>query len=317
MITLDAHGLRAAILPQGAALARLWAPDRDGVMANVALGLPDAADYRAGHPYLGVLVGRWANRIAGARFALDGRAHRLAANEGPTCLHGGPGGISWRDWAVLDAAPDAATLRLVSPDGDGGFPGTVTITARWSLEAPMTLRLEVTATTDAPTVLNIAHHGYWNLAGEGAGDVRAHELSIAAARYLPVDAALIPTGEVAPVAGTPFDFRAATPVGARLAGRYDHCWALDGTAPACVLHDPASGRAMAIETDQPGLQLYGGQGLDGRLRGPAGRPYFPHAGLALEPQNFPDAPNRPGFPDGTLRPDGTYRQVTRWRFACR
>lgn len=329
-LVLQAPASRVAVLTYGAAIERLEVPDRAGRMGNVVLGLRSLADYAARSPYFGAIVGRYANRIAGGRFALDGREYHLARNDGPNSLHGGSRGFDKRVWDVVAADSRRVELAYTSPDGEEGYPGTLRVRVAYALEGDRALRLDYRAETDAPTVLNLSNHAYWNLGGEGSGTVLDHELLIEADHFLPVDAGAIPTGELRPVDGTPFDFRRPAPIGARvraddpqlLVGRgYDHCWALrDGVVPAprraARLRDPASGRVLDVLTDQPGLQFYSGNFLDGSLIGPGGRAYRQGDGVALETQHFPDAPNRPGFPPTVLRPGGVFHSTTLLRFSA-
>jgi len=314
------------VLTLGGVVQSFEVPDARGDVANVVLGFPDLAGYlSAADPYFGALIGRFGNRIAGGAFELAGEVHRLPRNEGPHTLHGGPGGFDDRVWeatAVGDQHVAALELRLVSHDGDQGFPGTLSTTVTYRLDPGARLTVQYRATTDAPTVVNLTQHTYWNLSGEGSGTVYDHELQIAASGYTPVDDTLIPTGVVAPVAGTPFDFRTATRIGERirddhpqlLAGRgYDHNWVLDSAGTlteAAVLHDPASGRTLRVETTEPGLQFYSGNSLDGTLVGTGGRTYRQGDGLALETQHFPDSPNQPAFPSTLLRPGRVYESTT-------
>jgi aldose 1-epimerase len=327
-VTLEAHGLRVVLMSLGATVFRLEAPDRGGRMENVTLGFRTPEEYMAPGPYFGSTVGRYANRIARGRFVLDGREHWLPPNEGTNCLHGGRLGFDKRLWRIVEAAPDRAVFERESPDGEEGFPGALRVRVTYALAAPATLRIAYEAETDAPTVVNLTNHSYWNLGGEGSGTALDHALEVAADAFLPVDAALLPTGELRPVADTAFDFRSSAPVGARiraadpqlLIGRgYDHCFALrGGVAPeprfAARLCDPASGRGLEVWTDQPGLQLYSGNFLDGSLVGPSSRAYRQGDGIALETQRFPDSPNRPDFPSTVLRPGEQFRSVTEWRF---
>ncbi len=320
----NARGMRARVLTYGAILESLEVPDRAGALANVVLGLGSLGDYAARSPYFGAVVGRYANRIARGRFELDGTAYQLARNDGPNALHGGGRGFSRRAWEVV--ASDAGRLRLArtSPDGEEGYPGTLRVEVAYALEDDA-LRLDYAAETSAPTVLNLSNHSYWNLGGEGSGTALDHELTVHAGRFTPVDATQIPTGELRPVEGTPFDFRRPTPVGARiregdgqlLIGRgYDHNWVLDaepagdGLRPAARLRDPPSGRVLEVLTDQPGLQFYSGNFLDGTLVGPSGRAYRQGDALVLETQHFPDSPNQAHFPSTVLRPGERFRSTT-------
>ncbi|HEX7390781.1 MAG TPA: aldose epimerase family protein, partial [Acidiphilium sp.] len=304
-----------------------------GAFANVALGCRTLADYETRSPYFGALVGRFANRIANARFTLDGETVRLPANNGPNTLHGGPShgptpNFSHRVWSVTDSGPSRATLRIVSPDGDNGFPGALTLDVTYTLDDADTLRIDYVAQVEGrATVLNPTSHCYFNLAGEGADPVLDHIATIHAGHYLPADAAQIPTGALDPVDGTPMDFRTAKPVGSDiradfaqlgLAGGYDHCYVLDkpdgALAPAARIHHPASGRTLTIETTEPGIQFYTANKLDGTIAGPSGKPYRQYAGFAFETQHFPDSPNRPRFPSTRLAPGEEFRSTTIWRF---
>lgn len=322
-------GIGVAVAGWGATLVSVTAPDRDGRPAEVVLGFDALAAYLAPQPYLGATVGRYANRIAGGRFRLGSLVYRLARNEGDNHLHGGGRGFDKVPWRTQERpcllAPDSVAFEYVSAAGEEGYPGSLRACVAYSLSPDGALQIDYAASTDAPTVVNLTNHAYFNLAG--AGDVLGHRLTIGAGRYLPVDAGLIPTGELAPVLGTPFDFTEARAIGERiaedhpqlrLAGGYDHCYALDraqaGLAFAARLVDPHSGRGLEIRTTQPGLQFYAGNRLDGRLAGRGGRRYGPHHGLCLETQAFPDAPNQPGFPSTVLMPGETYRHSTLYRF---
>jgi aldose 1-epimerase len=320
IILTGTAGLHAALSPRGARLIRLWAPDHYGTLADIVLGHDRPEDYYSNHGYLGATCGRFANRIAGARFMLDGVEVRLAANEGKNQLHGGPQGFDAAVWQIAHHSDTKVTFTHASPAGDMGYPGAVQARCTYRLDG-LCLWIEMTATTDAPTVVNLAHHSYFNLAGQGSGDVLEHDLRIAAQHYLPVDAANIPTGAVLPVAGTPFDFTAPRPVGAALPGQggFDHCFCLsdplaldhgEALRPAAVLIEPASGRCLRLATNQPGLQVYTGAHFDG-TPGKDGARYARFAGVALETQGFPDSPNRPQFPQARLDPGQTYRHLMR------
>jgi len=312
-----ADGLSAEVLDLGGILARLEFPGAHG-RTSLVLGLGDAQAYFDDPAYLGIVVGRFGNRIAGARFELDGRPHRVAANEGANHLHGGMLGFGRRLWQVR--AHDAATLVLGyhSPAGEEGYPGNLDVTARYHLEGAR-LRLEFEATCDAACPFNPTHHPYWNLAGDPAVPAAAQWLQVPGSGYLPVGEGLIPLGEVAPTAGTPFDFRTARTLEAAAAGGhpqldaaggYDHCLVLEaGSRTHALLYSPHSGIAMRIESDAPALQLYDGHALDRQHPG-IGR------GLCLEPQGYPDAPNRPAFPEAVLRPGEVYRRTIEYRFAA-
>lgn len=279
------------------------------------LGFDDPERYRGPHPSFGSTVGRYANRIAGARFPLDGHDVRLTANEGANHLHGGKigfGRVAWR--AERCETPDGpgVVFRYRSPDGEEGYPGTLDATVAYVL-ARDALRIGFTATTDRPTVANLSHHSYFNLKDGGRSSIGDHELWLAAERYTPLAPDQIPTGEVAPVAGTRFDFRAPRPI----AGAYDQNFALDGAGElvlAARVFEPESGRVLEVETTAPGVQLYTGEILDGTLRGKQGIAYAKRTGLCLETQHWPDAPNRPHFPSATLRPGETYHHQVAYRF---
>lgn len=298
--------LAGAVLPRGAALARLAL---DG--APVILGLPSAADYARPALWMGAVCGRVANRLGEARAAVDGRVWRLAANDGPHMLHGGPGGLSQRDWAVVAAGGDAVALAVESPDGDQGFPGALRVWAEWRILPPATLRLVLTAAADAPTPVNLCQHLYLNL--DGGATVDGHRLTTAAARFLRTDAALIPTGAVAAVEGTPLDYRAPRPP-----GRHDATLILGRdprAAPAFAARLESGGRAVEVWTTEPALHLYTGDHLPAGLPLAGGGATGPRGGLCLEAMRWTDAPNHAGFPGITLRPGQPWRQVTEFRFA--
>lgn len=304
--TLERDGTRVRVLTYGGIVQSVEVPDRDGARAGVALGLPDLAGYeRFTGPYFGALVGRYANRIGGARFELDGRTHRLTPNEGRNQAHGGARGFDKRVWRAREVA-GGVELSLVSEDGEEGFPGRLAVSAAYTLDEGGALRITYRATTDAPTVLNLTNHTYWNLAGDGSGSALGQVLRIAAGRITPADAESLPTGAFLPVAGTRFDFREPVPVGAG----YDHNFVLDGTGPAAELYDAASGRVLTVTTTEPGLQLYTADHFDGR-------PFGPCAGIALETQHFPDSPNRPEFPSTVLRPGEESVSTTVYGFTVR
>jgi aldose 1-epimerase len=326
----DGTGLSASVLTLGAILQSLHVPDASGRSANIALGHRDLAGYLGRAPYFGATIGRYGNRIADGRFRLDGRVHLVPLSDGPrpNSLHGGDQGFDTRLWTA-EPVPHGVELRLTSPDGDQGFPGTLRTTVRYTLREGR-LVIDYLAETQAPTVVNLTNHSYLNLAGEGADSVLDHELTLAAAAYLPVDAGLRPLGGgPAPVAGTPFDFTTAHQLGERIgaddeqlriAGGYDHCWALDGgrttnPRPVAVLRHPDSGRALTLSTTEPGIQVYTGNTLDGGFTGPSGRSYRRYSGIALETQHFPDSPNRPDYPSTVLRPGEQYRSSTVFDFS--
>ncbi|MGI5132167.1 aldose epimerase family protein [Pseudonocardia sp. CA-107938] len=321
MIELRSPELAAAVVPHGARLARLTAPDRDGRPGQVVVGLAEP-DYKADTAYLGATVGRYANRIAGGEFVLDGRRYVLPRNEPGATLHGGPAGFDHADFAAgpATAVPggQTVTLRHTSPAGDGGFPGTLSVTVTYTVRGPE-LAITITATTDAPTVVNLTNHAYFDLGGRGT--IADHEITVLGDLYLPVDADLIPAGGPDPVTGTPFDLRVPTRIGDRLAdpalattGGFDHCFVVRGTGlrPAAIVRDPGSGRTLTVLSDQPGLQFYSGNRIDTITHD--GRRVRRHGAFCLEPQQFPDAPNRPDFPATVLRPgeEHTTRIVLRF-----
>lgn len=340
----NAHGMTVRVADWGGIVTQVLVPDRHGNVADVVLGHDSLAAYVAGTPYFGAIVGRYANRIAGGRFSLDGKSFELATNNGPNHLHGGARGFDRRPWDafVVQSGPvpgsgfdvpgagrSTVVLSRTSEDGEEGYPGRLDVEVSVTLTNGNELRFEYEATTDAPTIVNLTHHGYWNLAGHDAGDVLDHELEIRASRFTPVDAGLIPTGELRPVEGTPFDFRAPAAIGARIGeddeqlrrgGGYDHNFALDdwtgdGTLRlAARLRDPGSGRVMEVRSTEPGLQFYSGNFLDGSDVGRGGAVYAKRTGLCLETQHFPDSPNHPEFPSTVLRPGETYRSTTVYRF---
>ena len=313
-------GLSAKIITYGATLIAVEMPDREGNVENVTLYLESLADYEAGHPFFGSVVGRYANRIGNARFTLDGVEYTLAANNGPNHLHGGRVGFDKAVWeAESFTEADAVGVRLthVSPDGDEGYPGTLSVTMTYRLTADDRLIMDYEATTDAPTIVNLTNHAYWNLGGAGSGDCLGHLVMLNADHYLPVDDGLIPLGPLAEVAGTPMDFTTPHTIGARIdevPGGYDHCWAINrkaGEELALVARvvEPESGRGMEIHTTKPGVQFYTGNFLDGTLSAD-GHSYGQYAGFCLETQHFPDSPNKPDYPSPVLRPGETYRHTT-------
>lgn len=323
-------GLVAKITNYGTILTEMHVPGRDGKMADVALGYDTLAPYLLRHPYFGCTAGRVANRIAGGKFTLDGKAYTLAVNNGPNHLHGGKVGFDQKIWDAEPAPSEegpGVKLTYVSPDGEEGYPGTLTTTVTYTLTHDNELKVAMRATTDRTTIVNLAHHTYWNLAGHGSGDVLGHEMAIYADRYTPTDATLIPTGKLAPVAGTPFDFRTAKKIGkdigvlkaetgAAHGGGYDLNFVVNGKGsdlrPVAVVSDPASGRVMEISADQPGVQLYTGNGLSGAGKG--GATYKQYSGFCLETQKFPDSINKPDFPTVVLKPGETYRHTMIHRF---
>jgi aldose 1-epimerase len=332
IILANASGMRVRIITYGASIQSVLVPDREGRLADVTLGHAALQDYLDRPQYFGATVGRVANRIAGGRFTLDGRDYRVPANDGPNALHGGPIGFDKVNWSIAGEEPGASvTLAHLSPDRDQGFPGTLNVTATYALDEENGLSVDYRATTDRTTLVNLSNHAYWNLAGEGsAGGAMGHLLTIPADHYSPTGATAIPTGEFRPVEGTAFDFRMPTSVGARVRdasdeqirfGRgYDHNWvvARDVAREARLLarvEDPGSGRVMRVLSNQPGVQFYSGNFLDGTSTGKAGRSYRMGDAIVLEPQMFPDTPNRPEFGSIRLDPGEVYRNRIIWRFS--
>ena len=330
----NAGGMAVAILSYGGILQSIMVPDRHGELANVSLGLSNLDDYVAKSPYFGAITGRFANRIAAGTFSLDAVSYQVTTNQAPNALHGGQSGFDKRIWrATEQRAGDAPglLLSLDSPAGDEGFPGTLHVEVTYTLGDDNALTVRYRATTDEPTILNLTNHTYFNLAGEGSGDVLDHLLLIAADRYTPVDATLIPTGTLAPVAGTPLDFTRPTAIGARiregfeqlvLAQGYDHNFVLNRPDPAdgspilaARVHDPRSGRVLEVHTTEPGVQFYSGNFLDASLVGTAGRLYRQSDGFCLETQHFPDSPNHQHFPSTVLRPGQQFDSSTIWKFS--
>jgi len=341
----DGRGLRVRLTDYGAIVVGVELPDSAGRVADVTLGFDALAQWLHNAPYFGATIGRYANRIARGSFTLDGRTYTLATNDGRNHLHGGRQGFDQRLWtAEPDQAADRVAVRMTyrSPDGEERYPGQLDATVVYTVTARRELRIEFSAVTDRPTIVNLAHHSYWNLAGHDSGDILGHELWLAADEYTAVDDELIPTGELRRVHGTPLDFTRPTAIGARIAqlpGGYDHNFVLraasaggaargpasgpeaaagdaDHLRPAARLRDPRSGRWLEIHTDQPGVQFYSGNFLEGRLTGKSGVRYGRHAGLCLETQRFPDSPNHPQFPSAVLRPGERYRHLMVYRFGA-
>ena len=326
----NAHGATAAISSYGGTLTSLLVPDRNGQLGDVVLGFADVSGYRSpafrqANPYFGALIGRYGNRIKNGEFSLDGHTYHLATNNGPNSLHGGKVGFDQRIWQAqpgISIAGETLTLTYQSPAGEEGYPGNLTVTVAYTLTDNNALQLDYTAITDQTTPLNLTNHTYFNLSHGLGKDILGHELTLAADRYTVVDASLIPTGELRLVAGTPFDFTTPHAIGERIAqvpGGYDHNWVLNSENPslAASVYDPASGRTLEVTTDQPGIQCYTGNFLDGSLTGKNGTVYGQHAGFCLETQHFPDSPNQPGFPNTILRPGETFRSTTVYRFGVR
>ncbi|QLH21527.1 aldose epimerase family protein [Streptomyces sp. Rer75] len=332
--TIENGRTRLGVLSYGGVVQTLEIPDRHGRRANVSLGFADLDSYVASSPYFGALIGRYGNRIARGTFTLDGTKYQLPVNDGPNSLHGGDKGFDKRVWTVAPfrkGADVGLTLRRVSPDGEMGYPGALTVRVDYTLTAAGDFRIDYEATTDKATVVNLTNHTYYNLAGEGSGSIYDHRLQIAASRYTPVDKTLIPTGELAKVAGTPFDFRRAKEIGRDIREAHqqvlygqgiDHNFALDKGLTRRPEHivtvtEPESGRVMKIATTEPGVQFYTGNFLTGTFAGTSGQVYRQGDGFCLETQHFPDSPNQPAFPTTVLRPGATYRSTTVHSFSTR
>jgi aldose 1-epimerase len=326
-----ASGLEIAVSAFGGAILSLRTPDRAGQLGDVVLGFDTLDDYVADRAYFGALIGRFANRIRGGRFTLDGREYTLPVNDGGNHLHGGPGGfhkVMWRVEPLREDGTVGVRLDHRSPDGEQGYPGNLDVTVTYRLTREGALVIDYAAETDQPTPVSLTQHTYFNLSGDPARDVLDHELELRADRFTPADGGLIPTGELAPVAGTPFDFRRPATIGARIddgdprlasVGGYDHNFVVpDGDAPlssAARVHEPVSGRVLELFTTEPGLQFYSGNYLDGSSVGKRGQPYHYRCGFCLEPQKFPDSPNHPDFPTCILRPGERYASRTVYRFS--
>jgi aldose 1-epimerase len=331
IFTLSDGSYEARIASYGGIVVSLKAPDRNGKPADVVLGFDDLDGYAGNFnstsvAFFGAIIGRYANRIAHGSFTLDGKKYSLPLNNGENTLHGGPHGFNNVVWKAK-AVENGVELSYLSKDGEAGYPGNVSAVVRYTL-VKGDLRIEYRATTDKDTVVNLTNHSYFNLAGQG--DILSHQLTLHASRFTPVDAGLIPTGELKSVASTPFDFRKPTAIGARISaddkqlvlGRgYDHNWVLDSSGgkltEAAELYDPGSGRVMKVLTDQPGIQFYSGNFLDGSIKGKGGKPEQLHAALCLETQHFPDSPNHADFPTTELKPGATYHTVTVYSFSAR
>jgi aldose 1-epimerase len=328
----NAHGIEVRAMTYGAIIMAIRTPDRTGTQADIVLGFDSLGGYVGGSPYFGAVVGRYANRIAGGRFTLDGVSYQLARNNGPNSLHGGARGFDKVVWSGEPFDTDSTvgvTLRYESPDGEEGYPGAVAVQVTYTLNNADELMVDYDASTTRATPINLSQHTYWNLHGDGRGDILDHVLTLNASAFTPVDSTLIPIGKIAPVAGTPFDFLQATAIGARINDRheqlrfgrgYDHNWVLDRDRQAPLVHaarleDPASGRRLDISTTEPGVQFYSGNFLDGTIRGKGGRVYGHRTGLCLETQHFPDSPNHANFPTTILRPGQRYQSRTVFAFS--
>ncbi len=325
---INSHGAWVELSSLGAGILGAGVPDKDGKIENVALAYADPADYMADGPCLGKCPGRYANRIAGGNLTVDGKTYQLAVNNGPNHLHGGPDGFQNKLWDSLET-PDGVEFSYRSADGEENYPGNLAVKAiyGWSDDNTLTLRFE--AESDADTVVNLTNHAYWNLRGADSGSILDHELRLRAAKWLPTDSTLIPSGELRDVAGSPMDFREVKTVGRdikadfdalRYGKGYDNCWAIDDWKPgkmseeAVVLRDPVSGRKLTVDSDQPGVQIYSGNWLAGSPLNHSGRPYEDYEGVAIEMQGFPDAPNKPGFPSQLLKAGEKYLRTISFKF---
>lgn len=325
----NAKGMTAKVMTYGAIVTELRVPDRNGKFDDVVLGFDTLDKYLAGHPCFGATIGRVTNRIGGAKFTLDGKEYQLAANSGKNSIHGGKKGfdkVVWKAGPMENQGNPAVGMSYFSPDGEEGYPGNLSVAVVFTVTNDNALMIEYTARTDKPTPVNLTNHSYFNLAGQGSGDVLGQELEIAADKYTPTDASLIPTGEIKPVAGTPLDFTKPTLIGARIAELtatrgYDHNYVLNSgggkLAPAACAYDPKTGRFMEAFTTEVGVQLYTANGMNGKLIGKGGAAYPRHAGFCLECQHHPDSVNKPNFPSTILRPGQTYKQTTAYRFSTK
>ncbi|HEX3356373.1 MAG TPA: aldose epimerase family protein [Tepidisphaeraceae bacterium] len=315
----NAHGLIVKIIDYGTRITELHTPDRTGRLANIVQGFDNLPQYLADRTYQGATIGRYANRIALGQFSLDGKNYNLPISNAPNSLHGGDRGFDAIVWQIQPLDDNTIQARHLSRDGEEGYPGHLAATVTISLNDQNELRMDFEAMTDQPTPVNMTNHSYFNLAGVGTGSILDHELTIHADRYTVVDKTLIPTGELAPVKGTPFDFTSPHTVGQRIAqtaGGYDHNYVLRSQgklSSAAVLRDPSTSRSMEILTTQPGIQFYSGNFLNESMRG-IGGPFTKHGALCLETQHFPDSPNRPHFPTTILRPGATYHETVVYRF---
>ncbi len=327
---VNSHGLEARITTYGGILVSMKTPDRKGAMADIVQGHDTLADYLADNKtYFGALIGRYANRIGHAQFKLDNVTYKVPQNDGANSLHGGPQGFDKRVWTGREVA-GGVELTYLSKDGEAGYPGNMTAVVTYTLTDDNHLVIHYTATTDKDTVLNLTNHSYWNLKGGGEGDILSNLLTINADKFTPVDSGLIPTGELKSVAGTPFDFRKPATPGSRInqndeqlkIGKgYDHNWVINRTAPGMALaarvEEPSTGRAIEVYTDQPGIQFYTGNFLDGSVKNKGGKPASLRTALCLETQHFPDTPNKPSFPTAELKKGGKYDTTTEFRFSAK
>lgn len=324
----NAHGVEVQAITYGGIITSIKAPDRNGAMADIVLGFDSIDGYAKGHPYFGAIVGRYGNRIARGRFAIDGQSFRLATNDGPNHLHGGVRGFDKQVWKAEPLpGKNGVMFSRTSPDGEEGYPGNLELRVSYELTDGNQLIVEYRAVTDKATPLNLTQHSYFNLAGDGSGDILGHSLVLNADRYTPVNGTLVPTGDITSVEGTPFDFRTPSRIGERLdqphpqlkAGKgYDHNWVLnrrgEGLQLAAVVTEPVSGRTLEITTTEPGIQFYAGNFLDGTLTGKGGHVYKHRSGFCLETQHFPDSPNQPSFPSTIVKPGEEFRSITVFTF---
>jgi aldose 1-epimerase len=328
------RGMEARVTNYGGIVVSLTTPDRNGKLADVVLGYTDLDTYmRPPFPYFGAIIGRYGNRIAKGRFTLNGVEYKLAINNGENSLHGGLKGFDKVVWTASErktAAGPALALSYLSKDGEEGYPGNLRTTVVYTLTSNNELKIDYTAATDKDTVINLTHHSYFNLAGEGNGDILKHNLVLRADSFIPTDAGSIPTGEIRNVAGTPFDFRKANTIGERinnddeqlkLGNGYDHTWVINGRMgvlrQAAIAYEPTTGREMEVWTTEPGVQFYTGNFLDAAIIGKSGKPYPRRSGFCLETQHYPDSPNQPNFPTTTLRKGAVYHSTTIYRFSAR
>jgi len=331
-ILANTSGLGITVLTYGGVIQSILVPDRDGRLVNVALGFSSIDDYVNLSPYFGCITGRYANRIANGQFTLEGETYQLAINDEPNTLHGGERGFDKRIWTPSNVTDTSISLSYTSPDGEEGYPGTLDVTVTYTLTDDNAIQIDYEATTDATTVVNLTNHTYFNLNGDGVGSILDHELQLNASNYTPVDDTLIPTGEIASVEGTPFDFREPKPIGQDIRnyayeqlalGRgYDHNFVIDRSSPddhelipIGRAKSPNTGIVLEVETTEPGVQLYTGNFLDGTFAGAAGQAYRQGDGFCLETQHFPDSPNKPDFPSTVLEPGDTYTSTTIYRFS--
>ena len=327
------NGMQARITNYGGIVVSLTAPDRNGKYEDVVLGFNDLDSYLKGHPYFGALIGRYGNRIAKGRFTLDGVEYKLAVNNGENHLHGGIKGFDKVVWTARESKSRLGpmiVLTYLSKDGEEGYPGNLRVTVNYTLTNRNELRIDYSATTDKDTVQNLTHHSYFNLAGDGNGDILNHQLQLNADRFTPTDAGSIPTGELKSVTGTPFSFLKSTAIGQRInepdqqlqyGNGYDHNYVVNGAAgvlrQAATVYEPTSGRVMTVWTTEPGIQFYTGNFLDGTLTGKAGKPYAKRTGFCLETQHYPDSPNKPSFPTTTLKKGAPFKSTTVYRFTAK